>query len=414
MSVRLTQKYGPVVTQDLALSDSDLEKPTFSSSPATPPALSHPLGLQQALDSTPPPAHVSTATIWLVRAFPILATLSWLATLLVLLGIWLWVDDQVKYKWYLGGMPYLSDVGADNKTIFLFGNISTAVFYVMSLLSERMLRAKRVMVEATEERHLWVAVGALDVFVGLLGGIALVLLAIFDAFDFPALHNAFMTSFIVCVTLSGLLQTVEVEHLWHEHPDRHDLRDGTILKWIVLLLSSACGISFWLLYAACDGDATKEPVDRCYRLTTASAIMEWAACFGCAAYLATLILDVWPPHRHSPPTPVVWADRTGVRGIWITSPSSSFASASEATIPVHLPEHLSLHRPPFHAGEAEQGKRCAVVLVQGKRGMRPIAKEDVAAATSRDPGDDGYAFAWYSEGKRQKRQKSQSSGRMAR
>lgn len=90
--------------------------------------------------------------------------------------------------------------------------------------------------------------------------------------------------FIVCVTLSGILQTVEVEHLWHEQsvvslsrrpscsdivsrsPDRHDLRDGTILKWIILSLASAAGLTFVFLGLACRDDARREPWPKCYRI----------------------------------------------------------------------------------------------------------------------------------------------------
>ncbi|GAA5863151.1 hypothetical protein JCM8547_002813 [Rhodosporidiobolus lusitaniae] len=397
MSVRSTQTYNAVGADDL--SDLDEAAHLHALRPLPTAELSTVHGLQQALDAHPPPPRVSPALKWLVRAFPILGTLSWLATLLTLLLIWIIRDHRILYKWYLGAMPYLSDVGADNKTVFLFGNIATAVFFTMSLWQERLLRAKRVMVEATEERHLWVAVGVMDVLIGGLGGIALVLLAIFDAFNYPREHNAFMTSFIICVTLSGLLQTVEVEHLWHEHPDRHDLRDGTILKWITLLFSAACGIAFWVLYYVCDGDATKDPYPRCYRITTASAILEWAACFGCAAYLSTLILDVWPPHRLSPPTPIAWADRTGLRGVWIVQPSTGERTA------VHLPEGLAVHRPPVHRGEMREGTRCAVVL-------RPGAGVGPATTTSKGGGDgvDGVDFAWYSEGKRVGRKSRKNGG----
>ncbi|GAA5914936.1 hypothetical protein JCM6882_008113 [Rhodosporidiobolus microsporus] len=422
MSVLQTQQYGPVVTEDPALSDSDFSPPPrppssrFVSQPLPSSSafvfrsqLSTPHGLQRALDEHPPPPELNGATVWLIRAFPILATLSWFATLVTLLSIWLFVDHKPKYRWYLGSMPYLSNVGADNKTIFLVGNICTAVFFVMSLLQERLLRAKRVMVEATEEKHLWVGIGVLDVLIGLLGGLALILLAIFDAFNYPKEHNAFMTTFIVCVTLSGLLQTLEVEHLWHEHPDRHDLRDGTLLKWATLLLSASCGAAFWILYAVCDGDATKVeewPYPTCYRITTASALLEWAACFGCAFYLSTLILDVWPLHRHSSPTPVVWADKGGVKGVWVVHPS--FRQGKKA---VDLPEGVALHRPPVHGGDllgaqGQQGKkRCALVLVPHpvhSGGMVPLAR---ATKREGDGGDDGYGWAWYSEGKGSGRRK---------
>lgn len=53
----------------------------------------------------------------------------------------------------------------------------TAIFYSASLIAERYLRSRRVLVEATEERLLWVTIGTVDVLVGIIGSTALVLLS---------------------------------------------------------------------------------------------------------------------------------------------------------------------------------------------------------------------------------------------
>ncbi|GAA5824879.1 hypothetical protein JCM11251_005377 [Rhodosporidiobolus azoricus] len=318
------QKYGLVEMQDRDDIHRDLSTPprpcsfagdTAPSYAFPPRQISTADGLQRALDDHPPPPELHTATVWLIRTFPILATVSWLGTLISLFFLWLFSDHKQRYPPSLGGMPYLSDVGARHKTVFFVGNTCTAVCFVVTLFEERLLRARRVMVEATEEKHLWVSIGVLDVFLGLVAGISLVLLAVFDPTGWEKEHCVLFTIFVTCITLSGLLQTLEVEHLWHEHPDRHDLRDGTILKWSFLLFSSACGIAFAILYATCDGDATTEPFEQCYRITTAAALLQWSSALGLSLYFSTLILDLWPLHRHHPsPTPVVWADKTGVRG----------------------------------------------------------------------------------------------------
>ncbi|BGP34814.1 hypothetical protein JCM10296v2_006638 [Rhodotorula toruloides] len=214
----------------------------------------------------------------------------------------------------MGGYAF----SARHQNILVPGSIATAIFYFLSLLAERFLRTMRVTREAKEEKLLWAAISGLDVTVGGLAALALVLLAAFDPQNSVVPHKAFSIMFIVCVTLSGLLQTVEVEHLWHEHPDRHDLRNGTILKWIILSLSSAAGLSFVFLGVACRDDARREPWPKCYRIITASAICQWIACFGVAFYFATLILDLHPLHRHAlRATPVAWADRTGIRGLYL-------------------------------------------------------------------------------------------------
>jgi hypothetical protein len=75
-------------------------------------------------------------------------------------------------------MPSVSDVVAHHPLITMYGAISAGVFLVQSLEQERFLRYKRVLVEATEERWLWISVGILDCILGLCGSIALILLPI--------------------------------------------------------------------------------------------------------------------------------------------------------------------------------------------------------------------------------------------
>ncbi|BGO94959.1 hypothetical protein NBRC10512_008020 [Rhodotorula toruloides] len=282
------------------------------------------LAIQQALNH--PPDSLPAWTSVFLSSLPVLATLAWAGTLLALLLTWIFVDHRAAYDSTQGLVPYFSAIAACHQNILVPGSIATAIFYFLSLLAERFLRTMRVTMEAKEEKLLWAAISGLDVTVGGLAAFALVLLAAFDPQNSAVPHNAFSIMFIVCVTLSGILQTVEVEHLWHEHPDRHDLRDGTILKWIILSLSSAAGLSFVFLDIACSDDARHEPWPKCYRIITASAICQWVACFGVAFYFATLILDLHPLHRHSlRATPVAWADQNGIRGLYLPSTNEPVA-----------------------------------------------------------------------------------------
>jgi hypothetical protein len=41
-----------------------------------------------------------------------------------------------------------------------------------------------------------------------------------------------------------------------------------MIKWIVLTIAIACGAGFWILYAVCDGDASRN--DTCYRIISES------------------------------------------------------------------------------------------------------------------------------------------------
>ena len=72
------------------------------------------------------------------------------------------------------------------------------------------------MVEATEEKVLWVSVGVMDSVVGAFGGLSLIGVSLYDCVQHPRLHQIFMIYFILAVAVSGTLQTVETRHLWHE------------------------------------------------------------------------------------------------------------------------------------------------------------------------------------------------------
>lgn len=73
------------------------------------------------------------------------------------------------------------------------------------------------MSEATDEHVLWVAVGALDVLAAMLASTSLALPCLVESVRAHAeLHVALLAFFVVAVSVSGLLQTAEVHHLWHE------------------------------------------------------------------------------------------------------------------------------------------------------------------------------------------------------
>ncbi|GAA5953436.1 hypothetical protein JCM21900_005663 [Sporobolomyces salmonicolor] len=132
ISYSRSQPYEPVDTQDSPLPDPKVQEKLLAGRPlqtARPSRFA--VALQQLQDQNPPP--INWATCILIRSFLIVATLSWLATLLTLLFIWIFHDHMDRYKWYLGSMPYLADCGATHTTIFLIGNIITAVAFVMSL-----------------------------------------------------------------------------------------------------------------------------------------------------------------------------------------------------------------------------------------------------------------------------------------
>ncbi|GAA5984536.1 hypothetical protein JCM10908_003389 [Rhodotorula pacifica] len=342
-----------------------------------------PTSLQDDLDAHPPPPVSRTSTV-IIRALPTLATASWLTTLTALLVSWAVEGHQV-YSSTSGAVPYLSDVAYHHRSIFLAGCCATASFYVSSLSTERSLRATRILPEVTTDRKLWHMVGVADVFTGGCAAMALVAMSVYDIVHAPNAHIGFAICFIVFLDLSGLLQTVEVSHLWHEHPDRHDLRDGCLLKWLIMAIASACGIAFAALHYRCGGDAFAEPVESCYRTITAAAILQWIACYGWGAYLSTLIIDLWPVHRHTVRAlPPMQADaRGGIHGVWLPS-GTARSSAPYGYQPI--PPHMEVERYPPAQGP-EDTSPCGVRLVP-RRGFSTGFRDDVQGRE------------WYEAGKR--------------
>ncbi|GAA5875073.1 hypothetical protein JCM3774_003420 [Rhodotorula dairenensis] len=320
--------------------------------------------LHEALNAHPPPPPVSPLSTVLIRALPILATISWLGTLTALLVGWA-VEGQKVLSDESGAVPYVSELGYRYRDLFVTGSCATAIFFVASLATERALRATRVLPEVTTDRKIWYLVGFADILAGAAAGLALcglltaIFCHIFAQYGLTHDEKNRQICFIVFLFMSGLLQTIEVSHLWHEHPDRHSLRNGCLLKWLVLGVSLPAGITFIVLHLSCSGDAFAEPVETCYRVITAAVIFQWVTCFGCGAYFSTLMIDLWPVHRHAVRAlPRVKADSNGsIYGIWL--PSTQNTQAYEYR---PIPPHLELQRfPPAQA--PDDATTCGVRLV---------------------------------------------------
>ncbi|GAA5942644.1 Pml1p [Sporobolomyces koalae] len=156
--------------------------------------------------------------------------------------------------------------------------------------------------------------------------------------DSPNLHKILKACFFVSLSLVGLLSTAEVEHLWHEHPDRYDLKAGTFLKYTFTGLFMGCGVTSQMLYQPCAA-LFGQPSEfaTCYRLNTASAILEWGSCFALSGFMATLALDVWPLSRHVPVHPRFSATSQGLSHVHdqddkIEIPASIEASGDEKVV----------------------------------------------------------------------------------
>lgn len=173
---RSKPRYGTVAASDSDSTDDEKQRTGGTREPA--PDHSTFIETLRRIQDQKQTAEVNRLTCWFIRIFPILATLSWTLTWLFLLFAWIFVDRLNLYSSTVAAIPSLSEVMSEHTSISLFGNIATAGFLLQSLEQERFLRYKRVLIEATEERWLWITVGLLDCFLGAIGATALFLMPI--------------------------------------------------------------------------------------------------------------------------------------------------------------------------------------------------------------------------------------------
>ncbi|GAA5990005.1 hypothetical protein JCM5350_002365 [Sporobolomyces pararoseus] len=228
--------------------------------------------------------------------FPLLAFIFWTATLLGLLLWWIIDDNHEKYRISDATVTYISNVGAEHQALFIAGTALTSLFYTLTLLSERWLRHLRRIPGALHKRDRDVDIAAC-VF-GILGALALVLLACFNDQAFPKVHWSFTAIFVVCIAVSALCQTLEIMWLRKDHVERKHLRRAAIIKWIIVGTAICAAIAFGATYGVCAGAQDGVPLTpRCDRIKSAAGVLEWFIAFLYDVYLATFGLDLWPARK---------------------------------------------------------------------------------------------------------------------
>ncbi|GAA5893088.1 hypothetical protein JCM6882_003883 [Rhodosporidiobolus microsporus] len=235
------------------------------------------------------------------RVLPLLTCIAWSGTLLLLFLIWLLpsFDAQKRYLPRVGALPDISHIGAAHKVVFALGNGATGGGYLGTVWVERGVRGMRGREEgAFKDERRWRILHAVDLCSASAAAVGLVLLAVFDRLEHRVLHALFTFTAMGGVALSALLETLEVTHLFHLHPDRHRLADSLLWRWFSLALCAFFGVGRGVFRFSCGGDALRDPWPLCWRVTTASAACEWLAAFSALGYLAVLVYDLWPEERY--------------------------------------------------------------------------------------------------------------------
>jgi len=210
---------------------------------------------------------------------PIIAAGTWFVTLLVLLLTWV-CTGRPHYASQDGYIAYISDVGASFlKPLFIVGSTITAIAFVLTLASERLLQHTQRLLPAQRksERVLsYCAVGGAT-----LGGIGLILLSIFDTLRFTMLHRIFLFIFMLGVTLSAIFTVIEYRLLSHTYDSYRVLRRSYMAKGIISALLVILAIVFAVML---------------FRTDTAGldtgAIIEWVIALGFNLYLLTFWYDL--------------------------------------------------------------------------------------------------------------------------
>lgn len=172
--VRYQALVTPPINQELSESESDLEEGITTQHAPIP--VEHTIyhTLNSFMDHPPdtPAPSPSLPQLILIRLLPILTFLSYLTTLLYLLIIYYAIPT--KTPWYTSQIPFLSDIVLLHLKSFKIGVWLTAILFTLTQWEERWSRFRRVLVEAMDERDLWIGVALGDIVVQFAASVALV------------------------------------------------------------------------------------------------------------------------------------------------------------------------------------------------------------------------------------------------
>ncbi|CAD6889482.1 unnamed protein product [Tilletia controversa] len=223
---------------------------------------------------------------------PVITAGCWLANIIGLLVIWTVRDDKREYEREEASVVFISDVGAAHKTYFIILSSCTAAFYVLTTFLERHLRHVRRIPGSVKQKqtHLDIA----SVVFACFGAASIVLLSVFDAFNYSRVHWSFALLFIATVAISVLLQTIQVISLSKDHDEReYHLRAVAWVKLSIFIAAIPVVLIFIITYGICQGSAPDGDA-KCDRVVSTAAVCEWAVSFLLALFFLTYVFDFLP------------------------------------------------------------------------------------------------------------------------
>lgn len=155
-------------------------------------------------------------------------------------------------------IAYISDIGADMlKPLFVTGGALTGLFFFLSLLS---MRPNHALVNTKQK-----ILDLLSVISGFVGGVCLMLLAVFDTKRHTSLHRLFLFLFMLGVVFSAIFTTLVHGALRKTFTQRKILKISYRFKLAIVTLEVLLSIAFG--------------VTMYQKLNNIAAVIEWCKFF---------------------------------------------------------------------------------------------------------------------------------------
>ncbi|KAI9092829.1 Frag1/DRAM/Sfk1 [Phlyctochytrium arcticum] len=240
---------------------------------------------------------------------PFIAGLAWTALITAVLILWL-ATDTPHYKQDDATIVYISDVGAKYRTLFIIGTSITSFFFVMTLLVDLTLRHRGRLPQHFQLRETIDAV--LSLLFGAIAAACLVLLSVYDAFQYNRAHWAFTLGFMACTALSAIFKVAELRRLRKEHFGIVRLWKSYTFKLTIVLFAIAIAVAMIVLMNVCTQDPNVP--GKCDGVHSAAAVCEWVAGYLIGIYYFSLIRDLRAGYIHHNSTVAMEAGSSAWRG----------------------------------------------------------------------------------------------------
>ncbi|KAG4437126.1 hypothetical protein IFR05_007388 [Cadophora sp. M221] len=140
-------------------------------------------------------------------------------------------------------IPYISDIGASTlKPLFITGCAITTISVDLSLLSERWLRHRGHLTSnyTQTEKRLSIA----SIVCGVVGGLGLLFLSIFDTARYPTVHNVGLFVFMAGYIASATCSCWEYQSLGSRGREHRILRASFWIKLVFIIVQISLAIAF--------------------------------------------------------------------------------------------------------------------------------------------------------------------------